>query len=83
MEMATATMVVVTMKGGSLMSITEKEIAEYNAKLASGMTLKEIAEQRGDDPQAFYQRLRIAGLVVQNNKQIVWRKDVVSKDAAA
>jgi hypothetical protein len=69
-------------KGGSWMSITEKEIAELNAKLAGGMTLKEIADERDEDYQAFYQRLRVAGLAVQNHRQLVWRKDLVSKDAA-
>jgi hypothetical protein len=63
------------------MNVTNQELDELNKKLATGMTLKAIAIERGEDYPTFYQRLRIAG--VKLSKQLVWRQNAEGSDATA
>jgi predicted DNA-binding protein YlxM (UPF0122 family) len=66
-------------------TLTDKEIAEINEKLADGKSLKEIATDRNEDYQTLYQRLRFTGLVLKTDKRqrLVWRRDLENDNAAA
>lgn len=50
--------------------LNEQDRIEINEELAQGKSITQIAEDRGENPDTFYSRIRYSGLKIK--KQLIW-----------